>query len=893
GKTKSVVLTVYSSAGGWGTARLLSTNAAAWPQVSMVGCNRGLVAWQQADVNGVRQFVNQFVAGGGWTGEYPISPEHPLRSYIIDSVIASDDDNKAMLGWSQYFYGLSGGYKLKIRELDWQNGWGAHEELGNTTSFFDLSINQSGEAVFVRDNYSTDLITSRQYQPGSGWGQESKLTENWGYRSYHYPQIAKSENGDAIAIWMNKGPYTGRFIINSSYFDGEQWAPAERISIATDASPTTAWHPELAMDPQGNAVAVWTQLDVDSKWHIYANYYEAGIGWGGPAKIDNDSVGAAEPQVAMDAQGNTVIVWIGNSVWTTRSGPYPSFEGFDWGYYGNTVWSARLTPGQGWSQPQQIVSGQGVRVYGPHVTSNSKGNLAVMWYEFGPKDRIAGGENIHGVWVAMSKFGNTTWNTPELIGQGYQRLWGDYYRYRIGHDDCGNMIATWMKNGEVWANTYSTVVAGTVPIVDAPDNIVVEATDILTPVEIGTGTATDAIDGTIPATPDKSGPFPLGTTVVTWTATNSAGRTGRAVQTITVRDTTPPKLTVPQGISVTYSDPTKIPAAIDIGQAGATDIFTPVTIINNAPDTFDLGTTIVTWTATDANGNETKAEQTVTVSYNGELFVQITSPESYANVDNNTTLVEGDWLGPVNTGITVNGAVAETYGRHFYVNQLRLAQGDNTLTAVATTLNGQTATNTVTISSKGLTRPYDITLTPEGGVALLPVELTVTANTTIPIYKIWVDFDGDGLNDSATEDANKPIDYSYRQPGIYRVNVSVMDVDSNVYQESLVIVANNPNDMDKLFTDMWDGMNSALVSGNVGQAVMYLDSGAKFKYQPVFEALLPHMSDIVGSYSRMHRISINSDIGEYAITRSIENNQKVFFIYFLRGLDGVWRLDEI
>jgi hypothetical protein len=51
---------------------------------------------------------------------------------------------------------------------------------------------------------------------------------------------------------------------------------------------------------------------------------------------------------------------------------------------------------------------------------------------------------------------------------------------------------------------------------------------------------------------------------------------------------------------------------IQLGNATATDI-QPVTITNNAPKTFPLGLTTITWTATDASGNKANATQTVDV----------------------------------------------------------------------------------------------------------------------------------------------------------------------------------------------------------------------------------------------------------------------------------------
>jgi hypothetical protein len=102
----------------------------------------------------------------------------------------------------------------------------------------------------------------------------------------------------------------------------------------------------------------------------------------------------------------------------------------------------------------------------------------------------------------------------------------------------------------------------------------------------------------------------LGTTLVTWSATDTAGNTGTATQSVTLTDTTAPVLTVPADATAT-SD---IPVAVAIGTATATDIFTPVTINNDAPALFPVGSTIVTWTATDANGNSVTGTQTVTVT---------------------------------------------------------------------------------------------------------------------------------------------------------------------------------------------------------------------------------------------------------------------------------------
>jgi hypothetical protein len=92
-------------------------------------------------------------------------------------------------------------------------------------------------------------------------------------------------------------------------------------------------------------------------------------------------------------------------------------------------------------------------------------------------------------------------------------------------DDAGN-------SSQVTFNV--TVQDTTPPTVTAPANITIEATGPTTAVSLGTATATDLVDGTLTPTPSDTGPFAVGTTTVTWSATDAHGNTGTATQTVTV-----------------------------------------------------------------------------------------------------------------------------------------------------------------------------------------------------------------------------------------------------------------------------------------------------------------------------------------------------------------------
>jgi hypothetical protein len=108
--------------------------------------------------------------------------------------------------------------------------------------------------------------------------------------------------------------------------------------------------------------------------------------------------------------------------------------------------------------------------------------------------------------------------------------------------------------------------------------------------------------------------FPVGTTTVT--CTGSLG--GECSFDVTVNDNTPPVVTPPANISAGTDADSCSATNIVTGTATATDnCAVNVQGVRddaqplNAP--YPLGTTTITWTATDASGNSASAQQTVTV----------------------------------------------------------------------------------------------------------------------------------------------------------------------------------------------------------------------------------------------------------------------------------------
>ena len=109
------------------------------------------------------------------------------------------------------------------------------------------------------------------------------------------------------------------------------------------------------------------------------------------------------------------------------------------------------------------------------------------------------------------------------------------------------------------------------------------------------------------------GIFPIGTTTVTWTATDASNNSSTATQLVTVIDVTVPTLTTP--VAMTASAGAGCTATIVLTAPTAADNCTAVSLTNNAPagGIFPIGNTVVTWTATDTAGNTTTKTQLVTV----------------------------------------------------------------------------------------------------------------------------------------------------------------------------------------------------------------------------------------------------------------------------------------
>jgi len=193
----------------------------------------------------------------------------------------------------------------------------------------------------------------------------------------------------------------------------------------------------------------------------------------------------------------------------------------------------------------------------------------------------------------------------------------------------GETTVTWTatdtSGNSASATQTITIVDTTSPSITVPDSIVIEATSADSNiVTLGNPVSSDLVD--IPSISNNAPDvFPIGETIVTWTATDTSGNSASATQTITIVDTTAPELIIPEDITVSAFS---LEEQIEIGEAYVNDLGSSVlTITNNAPDSFQLGDTIIIWNASDEFGNSVSSQQIISVqpcgkslSYYNQIF---------------------------------------------------------------------------------------------------------------------------------------------------------------------------------------------------------------------------------------------------------------------------------
>ena len=279
------------------------------------------------------------------------------------------------------------------------------------------------------------------------------------------------------------------------------------------------------------------------------------------------------------------------------------------------------------------------------------------------------------------------------------------------------------------------------PVVTVPSNISVntdagQATAVVT---YAAASATDnvgvASGPAVSAGLASGSAFPLGTTTVTYQASDTAGNTGSASFTVTVTDGEDPVVTVPANIVV----------GTDAGQTTAAVTYTLPTVADNvgvisgptlsagpaSGGTFPLGVTTVTYTAADAAGNTGSANFTVTVQDDEDPVVTVPANIAVAAATGQMSAVVNYATPTATDNVGVTSGPVRTVGQD---SGTAFSLGVTVVTFAASDAAGNTGTAsfTVTVTDEEdpvVTVPSNITVSTDPGLATAVVNYAVPTAT--------------------------------------------------------------------------------------------------------------------------------------------------------------------
>jgi len=297
----------------------------------------------------------------------------------------------------------------------------------------------------------------------------------------------------------------------------------------------------------------------------------------------------------------------------------------------------------------------------------------------------------------------------------------------------GTTTVTWTvrdtANNTSTCTQNVTVIDNEAPTIICPANITTAKTsndglgNCTTTVALGSPIVSDNCTpvGSLVVTNNAPAVFPIGTTTVTWTVKDAANNTSTCIQNVIVIDDEAPSINCPANVQV----------AANAGCTATVVLATPITsdncsvasVTNNAPVAFPLGSTTVTWTATDASGNTATCTQTVTVLDQTLPTAICQNISVNLNASGTASITAAD----INNNSTDNCGIASLVASKTTFNCANLGTNSVTLTVTDTSGNVSSCIATVAIvdaiAPVALCKPFTLSLNAAGNATLLATDI--------------------------------------------------------------------------------------------------------------------------------------------------------------------------
>jgi mRNA-degrading endonuclease HigB of HigAB toxin-antitoxin module len=405
---------------------------AEFPQVAMDNSGNAIIVWMQLDGSNWQIFKSEY-RNGTWTHPADLTDKiNPDVQHADIPQVAMDNNGNAIIVWEQY-----NGSVYQIFKSEYRNGtWTHPEDVADNISPDEeyaynpqVAMDDNGNAIIVwmQSDGSNDQIFKSEYK-NSTWTHPENLSDNIspdGQAAYD-PQVAMDNNGNAIIVWKQSDG-SNRQIFKSEYRNST-WTHPENLSDNISSDGGRAEHPQVAMDNDGNAIIVWFQ-EVEAVYQVFMSQYLNNT-WTHPSDLNDnispDGQEAQSYQVAMDDNGNAIIVWSQSN--GTDSQIFKS-------EYRDSTWTHPSGLNDNISP-----DGQGAEL--AQVAMDNGGNAIIVWMQLD-------GSNWQ---IFKSEYRDSVWTHPTGLNDNISPDGQDTLEYpKVAMDNNGNAIIVWTQSdGSNW-----------------------------------------------------------------------------------------------------------------------------------------------------------------------------------------------------------------------------------------------------------------------------------------------------------------------------------------------------------------------------------------------------------------------------------------------------------
>jgi hypothetical protein len=293
---------VKAPGGTWQPAVSLSAGYGQRPRIAMDPKGDAVALWERGGP-GESIEASARPAGGAWQAAQTISAAGATADF---AQIALDGEGGAVAVWQQHI-GPGAHETIQAAVLPAGGAWQAPVTVsseGEDASRPRVSVDSKGDAVVVWQRHAlpNNSLIQGAFKPAGGvWQSQVNLTAE--SEIAFEPVAAIDAGGNVVAVWEH---YDGTDLIIQSAERpaGGLWQPAVNLSAAGQ----NAVHPQVGMDPQGDAIAVWPRNN-GSNVIIQGAVRPAGSSWQAAVDLSEGGQSAFEAHVAVDSHGDALAVW--------------------------------------------------------------------------------------------------------------------------------------------------------------------------------------------------------------------------------------------------------------------------------------------------------------------------------------------------------------------------------------------------------------------------------------------------------------------------------------------------------------------------------------------------------------------------------------------------------